>query len=284
MIQSVGIIGFGKVGKVLATFLKEQKMLKWIISQSAEKSEFILRNISEIQSLPDAIILAVPDKKISEISQNLATKFGTQLKNTFIFHLSGSLYQNELRMCEQNGAITAATHPFQTFYFTDKSNNSAAEILQDVAWGIECQQEVFPEIKQFINTLLGKAFLLSSDILEKKPIYHAAAVISANYTTAAILLSKKIATLAGIEMESFLKPIINTTIKNNFSDNNFPLTGPISRCDFAIIKKHLDALSDEPQLQKSYAAFGLALVELLKIEHTLSEENIQELEKIFLLE
>lgn len=282
MIKEVGIIGLGNVGKVLATFLKANGMLRWAVSRSATDDANILRNISDIKELPSLIIIAVADKYISAVSEKLAHRFGKELEGVFVFHLSGALSRNELILCENNGAIIASAHPFQTFFVTGNYENSFVDVLDGISWGIDCKAEYFLEIEKFIKKLLGKAKYLSSETLSKKAIYHASAVAVSNYLTAAITLAKKMANLADIEAEDFLLPIIKTTIKNNFSDVDFPITGPIARCDLAVVKEHLDNLSAKPHLQKSYAFFGAALLELIKDEKIISEEQIKQLEAILL--
>ena len=136
--NTVGIIGFGKLGSVLAYHFSGLSELSWIvIKNNAPKhvlglSTSILDSIQQIQVIPQLIILAVPDDEIGPCSAQLSMHL-KQNTDTLIIHCSGALGKDILQSCKNKGARIAAIHPFQTFF--------GQVNLQGIPWTIDADEE-----------------------------------------------------------------------------------------------------------------------------------------------
>ena len=88
----------------------------------------------------------------------------------------------------------------------------------------------------------------------QKALYHAAAVFGANYVAAAIDIAERLMTKAGVEnVREDLVALAHSAIENwrrHHDEKRF--TGPAARRDVEVLKRHLTALRDEPQLAEIY--------------------------------
>jgi len=89
---------------------------------------------------------------------------------------------------------------------------------------------------------------------EQKPLYHAAAVFGANYVAALLDIAQGIMYGAGIgDARSELAALAHSAIDNwaaHEDDTRF--TGPAARGDLETIRRHLNALRDQPRLAELY--------------------------------
>lgn len=282
---SCGIIGAGRLGTSLALALNEKNFLSWIIVNSEEKkselkkilpSEKIFSSLDEISFLPEFIFLTVRDSQIRKIAQVLAEKFSSQLAEKKILHCSGALGLEKLQNCEERGAEIITAHPFQTFPFPSE------KFFCGIAWGVEAKNSS-EEIFSLIEALGGKGFLLKFDSPEKKNLYHLAAVAASNFLSASIALAKEFADLAEIPIDSFLAPIIRTTVENSLekiSDENFPLSGPIARGDIVTLSRHIEALRLHPELQTAYLHAAQATATIAHRKKILTSEQYEEILRV----
>jgi len=314
-INTVGIIGMGKVGSCIATFLNENSFsdknnlpkLSWICSKyftnySIFPSLKIFKNINEINEIPDAIIICKSDNFIKKTSDDLANYFKEKLAGKFIIHCAGSFGIELLSECKKYDARTVAAHPFQTFLTNDSFNdfnsnssenlqkskkiNSLKNCLKNISWGIECEKNDDFTVANFIKSLNGNPVFLPEKVLKNKAFYHTVAVAASNYLATSIYFAGLLADEIGINKNDFLKPIINQTVQNSFvyfdeNSKQFPITGPIVRSNFDTISKHLEALKNDETLLNSYSYFGFALLELAQNSNILTQENYFEIKKIF---
>jgi predicted short-subunit dehydrogenase-like oxidoreductase (DUF2520 family) len=263
--KSCGIIGTGKLGTTLSEALDRLGRLSWVISRSEEsvtrvsgrisaKVE-ILSDIRKIDKIPGIIFITTKDSEIEEVADNLADQFHENLDGIIIVHCSGILGLNVLNKCNIEGAITVGAHPYQTF-FAMKS-----EDLNGIAWGIEAKNDV-EDLNYLIKELNGKPVLLADETIKLKALYHCSAVVASNFLTALLHNSIKIAETAEIQPMDFIKPIVETTIKNvwdNLEQNHkLSLTGPYARGDVGAISLHLNALKAYPQILEIYVNLAKA--------------------------
>lgn len=285
MIESCGIIGAGKVGFALIEALKKLSILDWVVARS-EKSyanaspivndRNIFRSIDGPEGIPDIIILSVDDKSIEAVSADLAEHFGKRLEGCIVAHCSGIENIELLQSCAMKGAKTASIHPYQTFF------KPSADILKNIYWGIECREEDYPELKDFISRLAGSSVRLAPND-PQKAVYHGSAVAASNYLTMLISFSKELALQSGIAPEKFLPPIIRTTIENNLSKlsgRDFPLTGPIARADTEALVRHIRSIHSNPLLSKCYALLGLATIEISLSLGKINEKEAVQLKEV----
>lgn len=247
---SIGIIGAGKLGGVLAKVFGSK--LSWIVAHSEKKKlelneRFrdipIYTSINEITESSDVIFLTVPDRSIKESANEVSAHFGAKGACKVVIHCSGSQGLAELASCRTLGMEVIAAHPFQTFIGEDTS------ALREIAWGIECEQGNEEFAKALIRNIGGIPFILSDKTVQNKAIYHATAVVASNFVTMLMEVAREFAEAAGIDNQ-FLEPIIKRAVKNSLEslrkNEPPPLTGPIARADITTLELHRKSLENTP--------------------------------------
>lgn len=284
MIHNISIIGAGKLGAALAFELEKKNLLNCILIRSLNKRNSILGNISEnkiIQSVSelhkfinfnnngtDAIILAIPDSAIETIANEIANQFNEKLDGKFVIHCSGKERLDILKSCAAKGAFIASAHPYQTFFrYTEN-------VFIDVPWLIEAEN--YDAIADFIKLLNGKPFCLSSDELEKKPLYHCSAVVISNLLASTISLSMQMLKEFKSIDSNIINKILETTIKNCFDESakdDLPMTGPLVRADLNTIAGHIEQLKSNLNLMKSYKALCISALEMLQYLSMINDDD-----------
>lgn len=254
---TVGIIGFGKLGSVLAHYFSSVSELAWIVvKNNASKNTSnlpatILDSIQQIHEIPHIIILAVPDDEIETCSLQLSKQL-KQNAETLIIHCSGALGKDVLQSCKDKGARIAAIHPFQTFLGPVK--------LQGIPWSIDADEEIQLLCKRFIAKVKGIPIVLSQEMLRDKTVYHIAAVISSNFLVVLTQLASDLCKAAHLDPSILLPLIMKTSLQNALHslENNQPpieaLTGPIKRGDTQTINKHISVLEHKSDISNIYTA------------------------------
>lgn len=285
--QKFGVIGAGNVGSAVAKYLSHNEMLEWVlartdnsfgnISDEIPESE-IIRNIDDIISFPEFTIIAVSDTSIRNIADSITNKF-SDLSEKYFTHCSGTLGKSELTPLENFGGTIAAAHPYQTFY------NSGKDTLKGIPWGIDADISDEKEFAGMIRLLGGIPVILSDKAKVNKELYHISAVAASNYLNTLLSLSGELLIEIELDPELLLKPIIETTLKNNFGKIHIggttPLTGPIVRGDTDTIRKHITALDNHPTFLEQYKLMGRATLETAISKKIISREKYKELEKLF---
>ena len=265
---TVGIIGFGKLGSVLAHYFSSVSELAWIVVKNNASKNIsnlpatILDSIQQIHDIPHIIILSVPDDEIETCSLQLSKQI-KQNAETFIIHCSGALGKDVLQSCKDKGARIAAIHPFQTFL--------GPVNLQGIPWSIDADEENQSLCIRFIEKVEGIPIVLSQKMLRDKTVYHIAAVISSNFLVVLTQLASDLCKTADLDPSILLPLIMKTALQNALHslENNQPpieaLTGPIKRGDTQTINKHISVLEYKSDILNIYTA--LTNYALHSLEH-----------------
>jgi len=265
---TVGMIGFGKLGSVVAHYFSSVSELAWIvIKNNATKNTSnlpatILDSIQQIEDIPHIIILAVPDDEIEICSLQLSKQL-KQKSETLIIHCSGALGKDVLQSCKDKGARIAAIHPFQTFL--------GPVNLQGIPWSIDADEENQSLCIRFIEKVEGIPIVLSQKMLRDKTVYHIAAVISSNFLVVLTQLASDLCKTADLDPSILLPLIMKTALQNalhSLATNQPPieaLTGPIKRGDTQTINKHISVLEYKSDILNIYTA--LTNYALHSLEH-----------------
>lgn len=287
MLKRFGIIGSGNVGITLSEYLQDINLLEWCYVHSDKsfieaikiiKKDNIIRNFDDLVSFPDYVIIAVNDSNIANIAKQIAEK-QNELNGVLFSHCSGTLSADELNSLKKFGAITGATHPYQTFFY------NRTEILTGISWGIDCKTEDENEFEKMINIFGGNPVFLSDKAKIQKELYHISAIVASNYLNTIISVSDELLNEIELDTEKFIKPIIKTTIENNLlsmqnSNKQIPLTGPIVRGDIQIISQHISALEKYPEIMQQYKLFGLATLEKAYSNNMIEKSKYLKIKKL----
>lgn len=264
----IGFIGCGKVGFSLGKYFSMKGItLSGYYSKSykdaIEASEFTnskaYENINDLASDSSMIFITTPDDSIHAVWQKLST---LNLANKIICHTSGSLTSSIFSNINNSDAFAYSIHPI--FAFSDKYN--AYKNLQNAYFSIEGPVSHIHELKDFIQSLGNKAFVINK---EDKALYHLASVTVSNLVLSLINTGCSYLVQCGLNDDDALKallPLVQNNI-DNIKSNGFisALTGPIERNDLGTVKHHLGAIPiGDVQLYKN---LSLNLLHLSEKKH-----------------
>ena len=180
---------------------------------------------------PELVVLCVPDAAIRSTAAGIAA-------GPWIAHVSGATPLEALAP----HVSRFGSHPLQTF-----TTRRGAEQL-DGAWAaVTAETEDARLCGHWLARELG---LRGFDLPDRsRALYHAGGTIAANYLVTLFRAASRLFTIAGAPPEA-LVPLMRRTIENDFE-----LTGPISRGDRVTIDAHLAAIHDAaPDLEPMYRA------------------------------
>lgn len=245
---SLAVIGAGKLGKTLTHLMVKHDLIHQLVvhnqtaSSSLKALEFIgLGEACEsVDALPrtDLVMISCPDDMIVSCARAYVSSH--DVRGTVMFHASGCLSSDILSFCRDAGAHVASVHPMHSFARPDRS----IQHFSGCYVSIEGDVAALSVLKPLFKTIGAMLF----DVMtEKKALYHASAVFTANAPIALMQLSMQCLREAGID-EQLIKPMATNLllgVTNNIAcseDLIDAFTGPYRRGDVGVIEQHLDAL------------------------------------------
>jgi len=179
MVESVNVIGRGRVGSAVAARLNERGIS--------------LREDAELT------LLCVPDTAIRDVAQGLSLGHGR-----WVAHVSGATPLAALDPHEQRFSL----HPLQTF-----TRSRGPEQL-DGAWAaVTAETDEARELGFELARTLGLQPFELAD--HARPLYHAGAAIASNYLVTLHRAASELLAAAGAPPEA-LEPLMRRTIENGF--------------------------------------------------------------------
>ena len=179
MLESVNVIGRGRVGSAVAARLEEREVP--LVDDGAELT-----------------LLCVPDTAIRDVAQGLSLGHG------WIGHVSGATPLSALDPHEQRFSL----HPLQTF-----TRSRGPEQL-DGAWAaVTAETDEARELGFELAQTLGLQPFELAD--RARPLYHAGAAIASNYLVTLHRAASELLAAAGAPPEA-LEPLMRRTIENGF--------------------------------------------------------------------
>lgn len=255
---TIGLIGPGRAGSALGRSL--HKAGYTIAAIGGRNPDNVRALAEELDARPcqspattidvaELTILAVPDDVIGPLAAEMADSLCSAAGKAAV-HLSGAQDRTPLKPLAARGSLRVGVfHPLQTF-------RRGAEAAQNVAgtyFGIDADGMLREQLTQMASDLHGHAFDLSQ---VDHALYHAAAVFAANYPTMLLAEAIYLGEQAGLDRETARRGMtaLLAGAVNNLRD--LPpadaITGPAARGDEGTIRKHLEALSRDPELQRLY--------------------------------
>jgi predicted short-subunit dehydrogenase-like oxidoreductase (DUF2520 family) len=181
-----------------------------------------------------------------------------------VLHTSGALSSIVvLRPLVAPGIAIGSLHPLVSI----SDPVAGANKLKGAYYCLEGDAAATRVARSIIRDLGGQSFHIAS---EKKPLYHAAAVMSSGHVTALFDLAIGMLNACGLDRETaqrVLLPLLQSAVTNlRKSDPAAALTGTFARGDLATVKKHLAALSnsDFSAAQEAYKFLGRHSLELAR--------------------
>ncbi len=244
--MKISIIGAGKVATQLATALfKADNCISDVFSRTINSAEQLAKKvdapftdtISEITTGADVYLIAVSDSALENVIDQLKNQVGKSL----VAHTAGSMSMDIFKSKVENYGVF---YPLQTFSKTRSAR------FEEIPLCIEANNQLS------FNVLNNLATTLSNDVREinstQRKQIHLAAVFVCNFTNFMYHAGQELLDKQHISFD-ILRPLIQETadkVMQEMPENT--QTGPAVRYDKNVIEKHLQMLSDNPQLQDIY--------------------------------
>lgn len=291
--MKIGVIGGGKVGRCLASYLKES--LVGITANSPEHSRQLAENFAtepctneELVERAEVLLLTVPDRLIGTVAASLASASVSEhatgsapaaqvpqllLAGKVFLHCSGSMGLEALAPLQREGAHVGSLHPLQSFA-------GGATELAGVYMAMDGDEAACAAAQQIAVVMGGHPFQVPA---AERAAYHAAACICSNYAVAVEALAQRLMSRwLGNEEAAWqaLLPLFKGTAANLQSTTSprTVLTGPIARGDVNTVEKHLAVLP--PDLVDVYCSLGLATTELALANGTIDKVAADKLQQL----
>jgi predicted short-subunit dehydrogenase-like oxidoreductase (DUF2520 family) len=283
-------IGAGPVGLTMARlFSNAGHKIVYFISrnekrrQRAKKFSHALKtahSFSEVTEDFDILFISTPDDTIGEIAERITPQIKGRV-NFYAGHFSAIVPSSVLQPLKNKGGHIGSLHPLQTFTSPEETINTFAGTYIC----IEGDNEAVNLFSGLAAEIGGKPFSISTD---KKPLYHAAAVIACNYLVTLINEAQRLLQEIGINQENAAKmllPLIKATVKN-IESVGIPkaLTGPVARGDIATLLNHIENIKEKtPDFLELYGILGLKTIEISLAKGQIKDETARKMKQIFQL-
>ena len=278
---SVAIVGPGRLGRALALELRRAGYnISEIVSRntaaSKRKARELARKVGGQASTSDTARLdadlvwfCVPDQEIAGASDQLASAVSWKKKT--VFHSSGALASDELKVLRRRGASVASVHPLMTFV------SGSIPPLDGVPFAFEGDAAAVRMARRIVRDLGGEAFTIRK---QHKAAYHAWGAFTSPLLLATLVTGERLARAAGlsaVEARKKMLPIVKQTIRNYEALGPAgAFSGPIVRGDVETVRKHLQVLRRVPQAKHVYLALARAALRYLPVRNRPSLEKALE--------
>jgi predicted short-subunit dehydrogenase-like oxidoreductase (DUF2520 family) len=283
MVESLSIVGAGRVGRALGRRLRE---LGWKIGVVCARSEASARNAVRfigagrpqagltVQALTSRVVLlTVPDDAIPAVASELAQIGGDEWRGLIVLHTSGALDSTVLSPLKSCGAAVGSMHPLQSF------SGVGAPPLEGRVFGIEGDEPAVRVARHIARALEGTPVQLRA---EKKALYHAAGALAAGHLLAMEEAGVQLLMNAGITRAAATKALLSLSrqVLDNYEKlgPHYAWTGPLSRGDYGVVASHEDALQEcRSEFLEAYQSVSRLAARVLSEE---TETMLKELEAI----
>lgn len=181
----------------------------------------------------DVWLLSVPDAQVAKAAQDLAEAQGAKLAGAIVFHNSGFLSAAELQPLQALGCHVASAHPVLNF----ASPDTGVRQFAGTPCGLEGDAPGLAWLHNALNAIGGRCFEIAS---ADKPLYHAAAVFSSNFTVVLQGIAQDAWQSAGVPpvlMRPLTEALLKSTVDNVLAMGPAQaLTGPAARGDTAVVQ------------------------------------------------
>lgn len=240
---TVNLIGAGRVGQTFLALFDDLEgcQVQDVLSRSfasAQKavarihSGRAVEHLSELRPA-DLWIVAVPDTQISTVASDLAkTLSGSDADKPIVFHCSGYFPADEMAPLRALNWRLASVHPVLSFADPEEAKGQ----FKGVLCGLEGDADAIAFLQPLLARLGAECFEIRS---ESKSLYHAAAVISNNFTVVLQAIAREAWEEAGVADDVILKlnaKMLDSTVKNVTAlGPQQALTGPAARGDEKVV-------------------------------------------------
>lgn len=258
---SVGVIGAGRVGAVLAAALRnaghEVAAAAGESAASRTRIETLLPGVpidkpTAVARSCDLLLLTVPDDALDNVVRMLVAS-GAIRAGQYVVHTSGLHGTEILSPAVAVGAHAIALHPAMTFTGTDVD----LERVAGCVFGVTCDDLERPFVERLVADLAGTVMWVTES---NRAIYHAALAHGANHLVTLVSQAMDLLRAAGAtDPSAVLRPLLGAALDNALSYGDAALTGPIVRGDLKTVRAHVDTLpATSAEALESYVVMARA--------------------------
>jgi predicted short-subunit dehydrogenase-like oxidoreductase (DUF2520 family) len=267
--SSVGVIGAGRVGSVLAAKLRAAGH-PVVVSARSDASVLRVQTLlpdvevlepADVVRRSDVLLLAVPDDALVALAEELAPDVRP---GQVVLHTSGRHGTGALEALARRGARTIAFHPAMTFTGTevdlDRLGGGAGPGAADRGCVVGLTADLSEkDVAEALVTDLGGTPMWIDEADRVR--YHAALAHGANHLVTLVSQSMDLLRQAGAaDPAAVLRPLLGAALSNALDYGDAALTGPVKRGDATTVRAHLDALEDAG-VHDTYVALARATAE-----------------------
>lgn len=240
---SIGVIGAGRVGSILAAKFRVAGHIITSVSGRSEATgmrvETLLPDVQILEpwavaARSDVLIISVPDDSLIRVAEELAAT-GTIRPGQVVLHTSGRHGLEALAALTRRGARPIAFHPAMTFTGTD------VDLDRSCVFGLTAAEGERAFAEKLVADLHGTAMWVDE---ANRALYHAALAHGANHLVTLVSQSMDILRMAGAaDPAAVLRPLLSAALDNSLAYGDAALTGPVVRGDVTTLRAHVDAFS-----------------------------------------
>jgi predicted short-subunit dehydrogenase-like oxidoreductase (DUF2520 family) len=256
---SVGVIGAGRVGSVLAAALRRAghsvSGATAVSAASVARVERLLprtpiRPADEVAATADLVLFGVPDDALRGLVEGLAATDAFRA-GQLIVHPSGAYGIDVLEPVLAHGGLPMALHPAMTF--TGRPED--LDRLSDVSFGVTAPEPLRPAAEVLVLEMGGEPQWVAE---EHRPLYHAALTHGANHLVTLVNEAVDLLRQAGVvHPERMIAPLLSAALDNTLRLGDAALTGPVSRGDAGTVRRHVEAIgATAPDSVAAYLALA----------------------------
>jgi predicted short-subunit dehydrogenase-like oxidoreductase (DUF2520 family) len=287
MVNSLAIVGAGRVGRALGKRLREQG---WRIGAVVTRSQSTARRavrfigggkacagISREVLAARVVLLATPDDELISVARQAAEMLrqaGRRKTRGVIFlHSSGALDASILDGLREHGAAVGSMHPLQTF------SGVGVPLLEGKYFALEGDAPAVRAARSIVRSLGGLPVKISA---RKKRLYHAAAALAAGHVLAVEEAATRMLMTSGMQRHEAVSALLGLTrqVLENFErlGSRAAWTGPLARGDYRVILEHQEAMSELPaEYRNAYEALNRLCARVLAND---AQSTLARLDKI----
>ena len=223
--MNIEIHGAGRAGGALAIAShRAGHRIVAMTNRTEGRVEAMAPSFEIVSGVADLRIIAVADGAIGAVATQLASAPAIPT-----VHVSGSVSVEVLDPIRRRGIAVGSFHPLQTL----PDPEVGAERMAGCWVAITAGEQLAGMLDEFARSLGCHPFPIEDAV---KPLYHAAASATANYTLASIALAEDLYERAGVPFEAS-RPLIEAIIANAYRlGPRTALTGPIARGDVETVR------------------------------------------------
>lgn len=241
LLQSISIIGAGRLGSTLAVAMHAAGLpVTLVASRSAQSAAILAARIPGCTAVTEAmaasadlVLLTVPDDDIATVASRLAWRTGQ-----YVVHCSGATEIAALAHAQDAGAHIGGFHPIQIFADTVHSQ----ALLPGTTVGIEGDAGTEKLLRDIAVRLQMVPMVLPAGVRAR---YHGGSLFMSSFLLSMFHQSARIWESFGMTEKQTLDAllplaagVIETARQKGLAAS---LAGPISRADADVVRKHISA-------------------------------------------